>query len=603
MGQTEPAHTAHGPQWACCVLAAFIVLLGSRVYTDDKVQRTLRALLTVTMKHKKSSVRALGTLVWRCFGWVYFQTPLPAPEELAAEDDEEADGEPEVDEERALAIAAYDDLVHTSREKFFVSIQTIAEMGTCTVLIAGLLGEAKTVTEDMDSFERAASVLDGMLRRGGNIYDQAADVIQQLLSPFSLAPETLEEMQRCRMDAGEWAHHKLLSIGMFSANPGLLSVDSQALPSAVRPILNEAPSVDDVRWLTPEELATDWVFDTMLKTWISLVRGFKWPKDNNADILFRTWRALFAPAIDHIQESEMEARDEEIARMADSGVAVLLDLVQDPMLGFNTETPEPGQQIWHTLAIKFHIVDGLLAGLKDAVPRPQLARHADSFRAALFSNSSGIEEDVSALSFWAQSCANALVLGDAEDLQSFCEESCVTEMNGVGRTIMWRVFAETWMLNESPLDSIILLLGLYFGCSNDTPNKLWESLFEHAVTIAATVGRDCSNLLDDIASAIPRGVFTPLVADALINKLELDELREVPIHLFEQVDAAMRAAYEATESDCIPAIWVIRSITQMVGACPKELFVDMLVTMQDGLFCWLADENGRLGEDDYNAEV
>jgi hypothetical protein len=76
LNATDPIHPAQGPAWALCVLASFIVLMGPACYMDENILKTIAALLSISMRHRKNSVRALGCLVWRCVTWLYFHPRL-----------------------------------------------------------------------------------------------------------------------------------------------------------------------------------------------------------------------------------------------------------------------------------------------------------------------------------------------------------------------------------------------------------------------------------------------------------------------------------------------------------------------------------------------
>jgi hypothetical protein len=75
-GNAEPLHSCArssvGHQ-----LASMVVLLGSELCTDQKINRIVSSLLSLGMRHPKSSVRALCCIAWRSVTWVYFRSPLP----------------------------------------------------------------------------------------------------------------------------------------------------------------------------------------------------------------------------------------------------------------------------------------------------------------------------------------------------------------------------------------------------------------------------------------------------------------------------------------------------------------------------------------------
>lgn len=90
MNMSEPIHVAQGPVWAISVLASFVVLLGSRLCADPILDRIVSNLLSIGMRHSKSSIRALTCVVWRPIAWTYFQPPLPVEDDEESEVDEES---------------------------------------------------------------------------------------------------------------------------------------------------------------------------------------------------------------------------------------------------------------------------------------------------------------------------------------------------------------------------------------------------------------------------------------------------------------------------------------------------------------------------------
>jgi hypothetical protein len=97
IANTEPLHVAQGPVWAISILVSMVVLLGSKLCADQKVNRIVSSLICLGMRHPKSSVRALCCIAWWSITWVYFQPLLPF----------ELDAELEVDDEvRSATVCA-----------------------------------------------------------------------------------------------------------------------------------------------------------------------------------------------------------------------------------------------------------------------------------------------------------------------------------------------------------------------------------------------------------------------------------------------------------------------------------------------------------------
>jgi hypothetical protein len=65
----------------------------------------------------------------------------------------------------------------------------------------------------------------------------------------------------------DWDWVKLLPGGLFSADPGLLTVDFASLSEEVRQVLKQTATVADVRVLSAAELWMPGVMDGLIKVW------------------------------------------------------------------------------------------------------------------------------------------------------------------------------------------------------------------------------------------------------------------------------------------------------------------------------------------------
>lgn len=234
---TEPQQAAQGPVWAMTVLSSLIVLLGPRMYTDPKVTKAINALLSFTMKHKKTSVRALGCVLWRCITWVWFRPPFE-DDDVVTEDDDSEENKP--------------------REKYWRLVKSVVDVGAGVSTIAALLRDDLALEDDDAMLRRVMEVMHGMIKKGGHSGEEAMDVLRIFLS-F----ESDDESSACE----SWNHSKLLPNGLFDALPGILTAEYKTLVTSVRNLAGECPHTEDVRSLTREEVAKDWVFDELVSIW------------------------------------------------------------------------------------------------------------------------------------------------------------------------------------------------------------------------------------------------------------------------------------------------------------------------------------------------
>ena len=230
----DPEHVAHGPVWALSVLASLIVLLGSRISEDMRINKIISCLLAMGLRHKKCSVRALGCLLIRPLAWVYFQPPLPV----------DSDDESEVDDEIRIQRTE-------ARRIHFKILQNAVE---CT---AGISTIGAFLSEELSGdnpLRRSIEILQHMAARPGKICEDAMDVMQCMIARNNGADYA-------------WSSSLLLPRSLFSSFPGLLTAEYKSLKEAVEPIFEQVSTAEDIRCLTPEEMSTPWVFKELMRTW------------------------------------------------------------------------------------------------------------------------------------------------------------------------------------------------------------------------------------------------------------------------------------------------------------------------------------------------
>ncbi|KAG6334257.1 hypothetical protein ID866_4832 [Astraeus odoratus] len=235
LNAVDPLHVAHGPVWALNVLASFIVLLGPKLCTDIRLTRVVSALLTLAIRNKKSSVRALGCLLWRCIIWSYMRPPLKVVHDSG---------------EDSIATALQEQDVQLARENFWKLVRSVVDMGVGVSSVAALISDEY---DDEDRLRKALELVKSMIQKGGQACEDGVEITRIFVS-FESSGES-------------WTLNKLLPHSLFSSNPGLLTAEYSGLSSVVRPIFEECPQFTDIRSLTREELSRDWVFDELIDLW------------------------------------------------------------------------------------------------------------------------------------------------------------------------------------------------------------------------------------------------------------------------------------------------------------------------------------------------
>lgn len=226
----------------------------SSALTDDansKLTRVVTVLLGLAVKHPRSTVRAVGCLVWQCVIWVYFQDRL-----LPLDDGE---GESEVDDGVAKTTAR---VAGKGKEVWWKVVTSVVDLNTGVSTITALLNscsdeDREVSDEDVDEpLQRTLEVLQYMVGKAANpkLVTDAVETLKHLLGvPSSELPDLDEDPEK---SGSQWdPTTKLLPHWLFSSLPGLLGVEFKALATAVRPVFEETAGPEDVRALTKGEIA------------------------------------------------------------------------------------------------------------------------------------------------------------------------------------------------------------------------------------------------------------------------------------------------------------------------------------------------------------
>lgn len=260
LGTHNPSCAAQGPAWAFCTLAALIVLLGPALVTSTKLTNAVKGLLALSVRHRKSSVRALACVVWRPLAWVYFRPPLPRRSDEEEDEVEEQDWE----DERTTKLAAWTPLEDMRRDDFWKVVTTMVDMGAGVGTIGALLSHK---SDDVRSTSRVITLLEAMVKRGGNMCHDAVQTLCRLVSAPGPAAKANEVVGADEEVYSDWDWAKLLPSGLFSADPGLLTIDFASLSEEVRQVLKQTATVADVRALSASELWKTGVMDGLIKVW------------------------------------------------------------------------------------------------------------------------------------------------------------------------------------------------------------------------------------------------------------------------------------------------------------------------------------------------
>lgn len=265
LGAVDPKHPAQGPVWGLSVVSHFIVMLGAQIFLDGRLSKLILGLLTLGLRHSKSSIRCLCCIVWRCLVWAYFQ---PWGPKLVPLSDADEDGGLVFEEEEEYT-AEEKEICARRVHKSWDHVCSVLEMSAGVSTIAAVLGSAGHGANSDEALERALDLLSDMTEKRGVLGREAIYTLSQLVNGSCTNSTSAGSFDRSMTsdEDWEWNPMKLLPTRLFSGYPGLLTVEYNHIPTVVRPLLAECPNTEDVRTLTRDELCLDWVFDKIIHLW------------------------------------------------------------------------------------------------------------------------------------------------------------------------------------------------------------------------------------------------------------------------------------------------------------------------------------------------
>lgn len=136
----------------------------------------------------------------------------------------------------------------------------------------------------------------------------------------------------------------------------------------------------------------------------------------------------------------------------------------------------------------------------------------------------------------------------------------------------------------------------------------WDAFLRLTMDRALDYGVDSISVVDHVASIIaPHGSLSLLsstrISDLLLSHFDIADARTIPHALCELVNDTLDGAYPPSEHNKLPTIWLLRTLTRTLDACPVELIEQLLECVQDGLRRWVSDESEVLTEQEYSLDI
>ncbi|KAI9455511.1 hypothetical protein F5148DRAFT_1378062 [Russula earlei] len=635
----DPTCAAQGPVWALCTLAALIVLLGPALVTSTKLTNVVKGLLALSIRHKKSSVRALACAVWRPLVWAYFRPPF-----LRKGDERDEEG---WEDEPVTTAAAWTRAEEARRDDFWKVVATVVDMGAGVSTVGALLAHK---SDDAHRVSRAIALLESMVQRGGNMCHDAVQTLCRLVSTQcdTVPSPQVKDKQEAEMNEdgdADWDWGKLLPKGLFSADPGLLTVDFASLSEEVRQVLRQTSTEADVCALNAVELWMPGVMDGLIKVWRSALTQVCLSSDAELPPeLVQSWKGLLKAALRGLQSSPDASDDEDgqegglVRKLAELAVSLMQDILGDPKVQLvPSGDPEAPSQIAsevdlapHTrsnAAMKLAVVRTLWGHAHAILPMQALAgTPSEALLTWLIEREAELvwETDTphDARTQWAMLCAEVLLRTSVSGstlapalLRMFwgtpsASRRWVWSWETDVRARVWRVFAERWRTLAVGWEEALVLLSVPFcdkdGWEMNTEDlDAWDATLQVCLARALDDGGDTTRMLDHLASTIasthiPTGTSATHAAELLLGHAEVPT--DAPA-LLGFVNDTLVSIYPPGPRNRVASLWLIRAVTRVVDRCPVKKLREVVGSLQEGLSVWVADQYRVLTVEEYTFDV
>ncbi|KAG7088279.1 hypothetical protein E1B28_012292 [Marasmius oreades] len=580
LNNESPSHVAQGPVWALSVLASFSVLLGSSLFKDSRLSRAITSLLSIPLRHKKSSIRCLACIVWRSLTWAHFQPAYSDP-----------DGESEVEGEDHKS---QNQSCHTAANNWKI-LQAVLTMGTGTSILAACVGSGPET--DDEGLRRVIQLLELMIRKNPDTLKDAMQVIIQLLS---LSPSKRQ-----------WDMNNLLPRSLFSGVPGLLTTDFSQLQPIVRQAYDACTSADDVRPLTCDELSRHGILDEFFHLW-QRAAYLHDVFEKDLDLVKEGWIALLNAAMAIYEDGTEESSEVVAQKVAHTIQQLLSGDITYGSPNSSVELPTSKFDPQSAFARMLKLLQELWSIARNTLPCDNLDRHADSLLRCLvkYEEEMNVDEK-SSRGEWAAFCVElSLACGGVD---AFWNDTAATKWDWSVeiRSRVWSIFVRRVQADRrGAWDDALLLLSLPFRDPNawDLSGEdldTWEGLLRFGLEKARDIGFDDLTALNEVAENLHQPTFSSCgrIAEMLLTRCQLSEGDAFPSVLVEFITDTLRSRYPPKPSEVTSSLWIMRPLREMIETCPKSLTQSLLEILQEGISLWVSDEYEVMAELDYGEVV
>ncbi|KIM35907.1 hypothetical protein M413DRAFT_449530 [Hebeloma cylindrosporum] len=555
----EEAWRGSGPSFAIGVTSCIVVLLDRFFFSSPRSLKLVYSVITLCAGHRKDNIRSVHPELWRLLIWVFARLPITFDPGDSPSDQS---------------------LRQDTRDPAFLILRQELKHGLATGLIDVLLRADGVGEKRKDDVTRVMTIL--------------ADLVKSDHAPS----RDVGSAMLCRLIAsiGSSSSDRTHGGERLDVRFSRELIDGQLLSKSSREIRVRATETNDLIPILPplleEEVNHHWI--ALADIWASIVQqrlglGFDLTPDD-----LRVWQALLlvkgALATEHKYLTAPPAFSSRFASV---------------ITKFSTSIDTAEAQ-----ARYLSFVTKLWTVMKNVFTSASLSSPAEVILASLLKKQFSLSDD-KVKELWSQLCADLISVGIPSLLHVLHRRSESQEGPEVTRQL-WVLLAENGPLASGAEDWIHLLhfLAMPLGVWDMSHQEceIWESILQKALVFAVKVSQARHTVVSRFIELLGENKLAslkrvPRLSQCLLAQSLPTSCSEMNVKLLRVIDEALVLCYNATVEEKACALSILRSISSVISQSNESEIVRFLSALQQGISCWIADEEEVLQENEHSALV
>ncbi|KAJ6621851.1 hypothetical protein B0H10DRAFT_1945109 [Mycena sp. CBHHK59/15] len=550
LSSEKPSHPADSPFWVVQLLASFVVLVDSPLFTQPRVLKLTLQSLQQIGDHKQKTVLALHPYVWKCLVWAFCR--------LAVKNEED-----------------------DTRDRVFLTVKQDLRSDISAALTLGLIGTAPHDEGDTTS-ESVSKVL---------------VIVQDLLSTKSQRSQVggiglLTRLLYCPQptaskDREPWDTSSILDPHLFDSS--ILQPKRDKVASIVRSL--RQLGIECARQLSDSEILFHW--DVLADLWVrainlTLDKDFSELRLASPDLsvidyrqnLLDGWQSLLLMPSDLTQGFQHLTTPDPFA----AKIAALISSLLVP-----AQTVDAQVQ-------RLHVVNKMWRTMTNVFQPGWLASPAEILLAAVLEQTYDLAEE-QVRDSWAQLCSELISVG-LPSVVATIKVQTENRMSSEVQRQLWGFAIKSIQGSDFPYpwNDLAYLLSIPFRSwmMNDSEVEIWNRLLLAAISSAGSVSVRPAIVIERILEHfdeehIKKLSDSPKELSALLEYYDLIDRDALPKGVISTVDRAVYRLYPPHQ--LLPtSLKIIRRLRDIFTSAPQTLALPLLLALNDSLCRWLEDD-------------